>query len=113
MIGKDWTSCDRHSAPPQLLCMFRRAEWRQPGIGYACEFSPEFNVAGLEWKLTGIAKEALAGMSPEAQARALVRVGSGNSALGSAEHSAVEIEPLLGSAVFFKSVWVDNRIAGR
>ncbi len=70
MPGEDWTSYELHSAPRGLLCQFRR----QDGFaftGYAKDFFPEFNVAGLEWKLTGIAKEQLERM-PEAVLRQMM-----------------------------------------
>ena len=59
MNGLDWTDYMFQPAPRSLLCQFRRKEWAEIHVGYAKDFRPEFNVAGLEWKLTGIAREQL------------------------------------------------------
>jgi hypothetical protein len=77
MNGEDWTSYEFQLAPRNLLCLFRRtaeaynkaiesphfslANWRKetPRVAYARDFPPEFNISGLEWKLTGIAREEL------------------------------------------------------
>jgi hypothetical protein len=61
MTGLNWTNYATHSAPSSLLCQFRRQDgaYSWQFIGYARDFLPEFNVAGLEWMLTGIAREEL------------------------------------------------------
>jgi hypothetical protein len=47
------------SLPPEkALCLFKRGDDGEPWVGYA-GFYPEFNIAYLKWKLTGIAKESL------------------------------------------------------
>lgn len=53
MVGK------KCSLPPdKALYLFKRDDGK-PWVGYADFFYPEFNVAYLKWKLTGIAKEGL------------------------------------------------------
>lgn len=64
MNGEDWTEYTFQPAPRTLLCQFRR-EGQPVYVGYAKDFPPEFNVAGLEWKLTGIAREQLDRMPEE------------------------------------------------
>lgn len=65
IIGLDWTSYSLCPAPWGILCQFRR---RNKPLGLFTfvarreDFLPEFNINGLEWKLTGIGKEQLAGM---------------------------------------------------
>lgn len=44
--------------PEKALCLFKRGDDGEPWVGYA-GFYPEFNIAYLKWKLTGIAKESL------------------------------------------------------
>lgn len=76
MPGEDWASYELQPAPRDLLCQFRR----QDGFaftGYAKDFFPEFNVAGLEWKLTGIAKEQLERMPPEVRVQVTPQGGPG------------------------------------
>ena len=68
MNGETWTSYELQSAPRNLLCQFRRKDnehitWQF--VGYAKDLHPEFDISGLEWQLTGIAREALDRM-PEA-----------------------------------------------
>lgn len=75
MNGDDWTDYTWQPAPQFLLCQFRRKDGFAH-TGYAKDFCPEFNVAGLEWKLTGIAREQLDQMSPEARAQMMPQVGS-------------------------------------
>jgi hypothetical protein len=58
MYGEDWTPSEIQPAPKELLCQFRRRDGFSH-TGYARDFMPEFNVAGLEWKLTGIGREEL------------------------------------------------------
>ena len=52
-----------YSAPPKdALCQFKQdveGYVGGPWVGYSSDFSPEFNVAYLKWRLTGIAKEGL------------------------------------------------------
>ncbi len=76
MNGEDWTSYEFQPAPRTLLCQFRRKDGFAY-TGYAEDFYPEFNVAGLEWKLTGIAKEQLDRMPPEVRAQVLPQGGFG------------------------------------
>jgi hypothetical protein len=66
--GLDWTDYFLAPAPPSLLCQFRRRRANsieQEGVRYAQDFPSEFNCAGLEWKLTGIAREELDRMPEE------------------------------------------------
>lgn len=53
----DYCGCP---APPNALCQFKQG-WEEdegdPWIGYSRNFAPEFNVAYLKWRYTGIAKE--------------------------------------------------------
>jgi hypothetical protein len=67
MTGLDWTSYEAQPAPRTLLCQFRRQDGKhlREFVGYAKDFLPEFDIAGLKWRLTGIAREELDGM-PEA-----------------------------------------------
>lgn len=44
--------------PRLSLCQFKQHKDGIPWVGYAYEFRPEFNVAYLKWRLTGIAKES-------------------------------------------------------
>lgn len=60
----DWTDYTATPAPRTLLCQFRRRDGFAH-TGYAKDFLPEFNVAGLEWRLTGIARTELEGMPEE------------------------------------------------
>ena len=78
MNGEDWTSYEFQSAPPSILCQFRRKDGQHTMVftDYAKNFYPEFNVSGLEWKLTGIAREELEGMSPEWRAQVMSPVTS-------------------------------------
>ena len=73
MNGLDWTSYAFQLPPPTLLCQFRREGQGQAGwfVGYAKDFSPEFNVANLEWRLTGIARVQLDQMPPEIRAQVM------------------------------------------
>ena len=54
-----WCLYEPSSLPPdKALYLFKRDDGK-PWVGYADFFYPEFNVAYLKWKLTGIAKEGL------------------------------------------------------
>jgi hypothetical protein len=64
MNGINWTSYEFQRAPRTLLCQFRRKDGFAH-TGYAKDFQPEFNIAGLEWRLTGIARTELEGMPEE------------------------------------------------
>ena len=77
MNGEDWTSYEFQPAPSMLLCQFRRRDglFQFSHTGFAKDFLPEFNVAGLEWNLTGIAREQLERMSPEARAQVMSQTG--------------------------------------
>ena len=77
MIGLDWTDYVYHPAPRSLLCQFRRYGDGPVQIAYAKDFSSYFNVAGLEWKLTGIARMELDRMTDE-QKRKMFRSMPGN-----------------------------------
>lgn len=47
-------------APPDALCQFKQGIEEDEGhswIGYSRDFHPEFNVAYLKWRYTGIARE--------------------------------------------------------
>ena len=58
-----WYTYINDPAPPHALCQFKHdmAGIDSPWVGYSVElwkdFYPEFNVAYLKWKWTGIAKE--------------------------------------------------------
>lgn len=69
MTGEDWTNYATTPAPRTLLCQFRRKDRYFNHVGFAKDFLPEFNVAGLEWRLTGIAKEQLDRMPEEVRTR--------------------------------------------
>jgi hypothetical protein len=75
MTGLDWTSYEAQPAPRDLLCQFRRQDGKYlwEFVGYAKDFLPEFDIAGLKWRLTGIAREELDGMTPEEREKALSR----------------------------------------
>lgn len=45
--------------PPRVLCLFSREGHTETFVALPSEFRPEFNVAGLRWKLTGVGKVAL------------------------------------------------------
>ena len=52
-----------YGAPPKdALCQFKQdveGYIGGPWVGYSSDFSPEFNVAYLKWRLTGIARMQL------------------------------------------------------
>lgn len=53
----DYCTCP---APPNALCQFKQdmEELRDKvWVGYSRDFRPEFNVANLKWRYTGIARE--------------------------------------------------------
>ena len=78
MTGLNWTNYIFTPAPPSLLCQFRRRVSDEAAVlctGYACDFSPESNCANLEWRLTGIAREQLDRMPPEARAQVFGGIG--------------------------------------
>ena len=52
----DYINC---SPKKDVLCQFKQHEDGIPWVGYSSEFHPEFNVAYLKWRLTGIAKGPL------------------------------------------------------
>lgn len=70
MNGETWTNYIMQPAPRTLLCQFRREDGFTH-VGYAKDFLPEFNISGLEWKLTGIAREELDRMPLEVRRRAM------------------------------------------
>lgn len=74
MTGEDWTNYITVPAPRTLLCQFRRKDRYFNHVGFAKDFLPEFNVAGLEWKLTGIAKEQLDRMPEEVRRQVMSEV---------------------------------------
>ena len=57
----EWTEYVYERAPRGALCRFRNPyrEW----VGYA-DFPDEFNIANLEWKLTGIGIAQMNGRLP-------------------------------------------------
>jgi hypothetical protein len=83
MIGLAWTNYVYHPAPRSLLCQFRRqdGDYLWQFVGYAKDFLSVFNVAGLEWKLTGIARVELDRM-PDEQRRQMFGVMSSSWHLG-------------------------------
>ena len=76
MNGETWTSYEFQRAPTDFLCQFRREDGFTH-IGYAKDFLPEFNISGLEWKLTGIAREQLDGMPEEFKRQVMPPAGLG------------------------------------
>ena len=76
MNGEDWTNHAAYPAPPSLLCQFRyssvgNAYVEHVWVAYAKDFGPTLNIANLEWRLTGIAREQLDRMPPEVRAQVL------------------------------------------
>jgi hypothetical protein len=62
MNGETWTQYALQPPSRDLLCQFRRHADQGPAgwfVAYARDFRPEFNISGLEWRLTGIAREEL------------------------------------------------------
>lgn len=62
--GAGWISYIESPPPHYILCQFvRRICWEGPvwaqWVGMRAEFSPEFKVANLYWRLTGIGKHQL------------------------------------------------------
>ena len=74
-VDSEWHYCENRSAPENLLCEFWRPAVKgreeRRWIGYAREFSSEFNIANLRWRLTGIAKEELAKMNEQQRTEVL------------------------------------------
>lgn len=52
-----WTPHLIRTAPSGLLCSFWNEYNRDLWVGYADDLRPEYNVAYLWWKLTGIGRE--------------------------------------------------------
>ena len=77
MIGESWVRYELQPAPRNLLCQFRRKGQGSAGwfVGYAKDFSSYFNIADLEWQLTGIAREQLDRMPPEVRAQVMPPTG--------------------------------------
>jgi len=84
MNGEDWTSYEFQPAPRDLLCQFRGHAGfvKSDGVfvgpvctGYAKDFSPYCNVHGIEWKLTGIAREQLDRMPEEVRRQVMPLAG--------------------------------------
>jgi hypothetical protein len=72
MIGEDWTSYQLYPAPGELLCQFRReVPHHAEFVGYPRDFPALSNIANLEWKLTGIAKELLDRMPEQVRQQVL------------------------------------------
>lgn len=62
------------SPPPAVLCQFRRESTGETFLANPLEFSRIFNVAGLQWRLTGIGKQQIEAdprLSWDAQQRGL------------------------------------------
>ena len=57
-LDNDWHDYIYSSPPRDVLCKFSR-DTGSTWMGYARDFHPEFNVAGLCWRLTGIGKHQL------------------------------------------------------
>jgi hypothetical protein len=67
MHGIEWTSYEYQPAPTGLLCRFRRKNPEYAMfVGYARDFPSLPSIVGLEWQLTGIAREQLENMSDAA-----------------------------------------------
>ena len=62
-----WTSYAYKSAP-HVLCQFWREGWDSTRIFNIADGGPEFNVAGLYWKMTGIGKEQFDLLNGKSQA---------------------------------------------
>jgi hypothetical protein len=65
-IDSGWTDYLFKRAPSGILCQFARVEtsdnggyMTKPWVGVQDDFRPEYNVAGLYWRLTGIGREQL------------------------------------------------------
>lgn len=57
-----WYDYCTYPAPPNALCQFKieldnGQEVSEKWIGYSRDFRPEFNVAYLKWRYTGIARQ--------------------------------------------------------
>jgi hypothetical protein len=121
MNGETWTSYKFQLAPQDLLCQFR---YPLPDIngdayckytGYARDFAPYYDLAaGLEWKLTGIAREQLDRMPEEVRRQVMSQsmgYGLANRLLGlSGTHGALlrgSVGPLEAQLCGFK----EGRIA--
>lgn len=63
---ESWTEYD-FQRPPDVLCKFWNSNTYRTFIAKPSDFSPEFNVAGLYWKLTGIGREQLTGHAQDQQ----------------------------------------------
>lgn len=96
-----------YPAPPSLLCVFWRIDWEETGekpwVGYARDFSPMMNVAGLRWKLTGIAREELARMS-EAMRLQLLPITGHFMVTGFKPFGLEVADNLIGQVNFWKSI---------
>ena len=74
MHGEDWTDYYFQPPPPTLLCQFRRIDERGclQFVGFSKDMVPEFKSVGLQWKLTGIAREQLDRMPYEVQMQVML-----------------------------------------
>ncbi len=58
--SEGWHDYSVNPPPPYALCQFKQGREEnegEPWVGYQKDFRPEFNVAYLKWRYTGIAKE--------------------------------------------------------
>ena len=59
MNGETWTNYEFQPAPRDLLCQFRRPGLNLVWVGYGRNIYLSSYATDLQWRLTGIAREAL------------------------------------------------------
>jgi hypothetical protein len=57
VFDNDWHDYVYFSPPRNVLCQFWNSS--RKWTGYGRDFAPEFNIANLQWRLTGIGKHQL------------------------------------------------------
>lgn len=67
MSGEQWNSYE-FIRPPEVLCQFMNQRG-EIFVAKPSNLHPEFNVAGLKWRLTGIARTYLDSLAPEVRAQ--------------------------------------------
>ena len=65
MNGETWTNYEFQPAPRDLLCQFRRPGLNLVWVGYGRNIYLSSYATDLQWRLTGIAREALDRMPTE------------------------------------------------
>lgn len=66
MAPEGWTSYELRR-PPDVLCKFCYGKVDIPIVCKPSELHPQINMSGLLWQLTGIGREYLESLSPEAR----------------------------------------------